>query len=774
MGMKAQEIYREELEQPRRRTRKIAFIGNYLPRRCGIATFTTDLCETIASQFEGVQCFAIPVTDIESGYNYPPRVRYEIIEKDISTYHQAADFLNINGADVACLQHEFGIFGGPAGNHLLALLRDLRIPLVSTLHTVLLKPDRHQYAVLKEIIQLSDRVVVMSQRAREFLLQVYGAPEEKIEIIPHGIPNVPFIDPNFYKDQFGLQGNIVLLTFGLLSANKGIEYVIKALPEILNVQENVVYVVLGATHPNILRQEGETYRLSLQRLAKELKIENHVIFHNRFVSLQELTEFIGAADIFITPYLNEAQIVSGTLSYALGMGKAVISTPYWYAAEILADGRGILVPFADEKAIAQAVIHLLKNEAERHALRKNAYLFGRNMIWPVVANRYMEVFEKVKEERAASPRLVRPYLTMDLRPRELPPLRLDHLKRLTDHTGVLQHAVYNVPNYNEGYTTDDNARALILAILLTNLSEDKSFSPYDLASRTLAFLWHAFNPRNRRFRNLLSYDRRWLDEAGPEDAHGRALWSLGLVLGRSQVEGFRNLAGRIWELALPPVENFTSPRAWAFTLLGLREYLLRFSGDVAARRLLEILTERLINLYEQVHLPDWPWFERSLAYCNAKLPHALLAAGQILGREDVLKIALESLDWLVKIQVSPEGHFVPIGTNGFYTYGGPRARFDQQPIEAYTTLSACLEAYRFTGDKKWLLEAQRAFEWFLGENDLHVSLYDPSTGGCRDGLHPDRVNLNQGAESTLAFLLSLTEMRLIENAMIEKSQEAIK
>ncbi len=769
--MKAKEFFWNETEQPRRRARKIAFIGNYLPRQCGIATFTTDLCETIANLFEGVYCFAIPVTDIEGGYNYPARVRYEIIEKDITTYHQAADFLNIHGTDVVCLQHEFGIFGGSAGNYLLALLRDLRVPLVSTLHTVLLNPDRHQFAVLKEIIQLSERVVVMSQRARDFLLEVYGAPENKIEIIPHGIPNVPFIDPNFYKDQFGIQGNIVLLTFGLLSANKGIEYVIKALPEILNFQENVVYIVLGATHPNILRQEGETYRLSLHRLAQDLGVDKHVIFFNRFVSLQELTEFIGAADIFITPYLNEAQIVSGTLSYAMGMGKAVISTPYWYATEMLAEGRGILVPFKDEKAISQAVIQLIKNEAERHTLRKNAYLYGRNMIWPAVANRYMEVFEKIKEERASSLHLVRPYMTMDSRPRELPPIKLDHLRRLTDHTGVLQHSIYNVPNYNEGYTTDDNARALILAILLAFLREEKTFSSYDLASRTLAFLWHAFNPKTRRFRNLLSYDRRWLDEVGSEDAHGRALWSLGIVLGRSQVEGFRNLAGRIWEQALPSVENFTSPRAWAFTLIGIKEYLSRYAGDMAARRLLEILTDRLINLYQQASLPDWPWFERSLTYSNAKLPHALLVAGQILGRKEATDIALKSLDWLIKIQVSPEGHFMPIGTNGFYSYGGPRARFDQQPIEVYTTLSACLEAYRFTRDKKWLYEAQRAFEWFLGKNDLRLPLYDPTSGGCCDGLHSDRVNLNQGAESTLAFLLSLVEIKLVEGETIEEKEE---
>lgn len=769
--MKTGEIFAERWDQPRRRTRKIAFIGNYLPRRCGIATFTTDLCETIANQFEGVQCFAVPVTDTEAGYNYPPRVRFEIIEKDINTYRQAADFLNINGVDIVCLQHEYGIFGGPAGSHILALLRDLCLPVVTTLHTILKEPNHDQLTVLKEIIQLSDRVVVMSQRAREFLLEIYGAPEGKIEIIPHGIPNTPFIDPNFYKDQFGVQGNIVLLTFGLLSANKGIEYVIQALPEILKYQENVVYIVLGATHPNIFRKEGETYRLSLQHLAKELKVEKHVIFYNRFVSFQELTEFIGAAEIFITPYLNEAQIVSGTLSYALGMGKAVISTPYWYATEALAEGRGIIVPFRDSRAIAEAVIRLLSDETERNTLRKNAYLFGRQMVWPVVAHRYMEVFERVKEERLWRPRIIRPYMTMDLRPGELPPPRFDHLKQLTDHTGVLQHAIYNVPNYNEGYTTDDNARALILAILLSTFGESKGFHPDELASRTLAFIWHAFNPKTRRFRNHLSYDRRWLDEAGSEDAHGRALWSLGVVLGKSQVEGFRNLAGRLWEQALPVVKEFTSPRAWAFTLIGLREYLSQFAGDIVARSLMEILAERLLNLYQQVHQPDWLWFEEILSYCNAKLPHALLVAGQVLDRQDMTEVALVSLRWLVKIQISPEGHFVPIGTNGFYRRNGPRARFDQQPIEAYTTLSACLEAYKFTGDKDWLAEAQRAFEWYLGYNDLHIALYDPSTGGCRDGLHSDRVNLNQGAESTISFLLSLVEISLIKNVILDNKKE---
>lgn len=748
------------MEQTSTSLRQIAFIGNYLPRQCGIATFTTDLCQAIAGEYPDTNCFALAINDTAEGYNYPPVVRFELAEQDLTAYRRAADFLNVNNVDLVCLQHEYGIFGGKAGSHILALLRELRMPVVTTLHTILRNPDPHQRRVLEELAHLSDRLVVMSQRGSELLQEVYRVPQDKIDLIPHGIPDVPFIDPNFYKDQFGVEGKQVLLTFGLLSPNKGIEHVINALPAILRRHPNVVYLILGATHPHIKRHEGEVYRLSLQRLARENDVAAHVIFHNRFVSLQELVEFIGAADIYLTPYLNPAQIVSGTLAYTLGAGKAVISTPYWYAEELLAEGRGALVPFNDPAAIARQVINFLDNEPERHAVRKRAYLFGREMIWSNVARRYMESFERARQERAEHLRPIFAAKTLKNQESELPQLKLDHLRRMTDSTGLLQHAIHTVPNYAEGYTTDDNGRALLLTVLLEELQGEMTAEVERLASRYLAFLGYAFNEQTGRFRNFMAYDRRWLEDVGSEDSHARALWALGMVLGRSNNKGLHGLAGYLFEQALPAATEFSSPRAWAFTLVAIHEYLRRFSGDRAAQNIREILAGRLMDLYNNHSSPDWPWFEDIVSYANAKLPHALLLCGQWLNRPDMAEAGLTALDWLAGIQRAAGGHFAPIGNQGFYRRDEEKARFDQQPLEVQNMVSACLEAYRMTNDRRWYQEAQRAFEWFLGRNDLGLSLYDPVTGGCRDGLHTDRANQNQGAESTLAFLLALAEMTL--------------
>ncbi|MCL6504977.1 MAG: glycosyltransferase family 4 protein [Pirellulales bacterium] len=763
--------------------KRIAFVGNYVPRQCGIATFTTDLCEAVAAAAPETSCFAVPVNDIAGGYAYPPRVRFEIEERDLATYRRAADFLNTNNVDLVCLQHEYGIFGGPAGSHILTLLADLRMPVVTTLHTVLRQPDAQQRRVMERLAELSDRVVVMSQRGVAFLRQIYGVPAEKIDLIPHGIPDVPFVDPNFFKDRFGVEGKLVLLTFGLLSPNKGIEHVLDAMPAILARHPQVVYIVLGATHPHIKRQEGETYRLSLQRRARTLGIDKHILFFDRFVTLEELIEFIGAADLYLTPYLNEAQITSGTLAYTVGAGKAVISTPYWYAEELLAEGRGVLVPFGDSRAIAERVIELLENEAERHAIRKRAYLLGREMIWPRVACRYLESFALARETRTRHPRRAFTGQTLDKRPPELPALNLSHLRRLTDDVGLLQHAYFSVPNYTEGYTTDDNARALVVAVLLEEagggerparvplgsldsvLEEGASNQAYELASRYLAFLWYAFNPEEQRFRNFLPYDRCWRERMGSEDCHGRALWALGTAIGRCQDVSLRGAANRLFDGALPAVRGFTSPRAWSYTLLGIDEYLRRFAGDRAARSLCEELAERLLELYRTCSDGQWRWFEERLAYANGVLPHALLVSGHTLGREEMIETALESLEWLAALQKADRGHFVPIGSNGFYVRGGERARFDQQPVEAQTMVSACLAARAVTQQARWGDFAQLAFDWFLGRNDLGQVLYDPKTGGCRDGLHPDRCNENQGAESTLAFWHALLEMRLSETLM---------
>ena len=746
---------------------RIAFIGNYLPRQCGIATFTTDLCEAIATEYSETTCIALPVNDTEAGYAYPPRVRFELTEKDIDSYRRAADFLNINNVDLVCLQHEYGIFGGPAGSHILALLRELRMPIVTTLHTILRDPNPEQRRVLAEVAALSDRLVVMSERGVEFLQEVYRVRPEKIDFIPHGIPDVSFVDPSFHKDLFGVEGKIVLLSFGLLSANKGIETVIAALPAIVARYPNVVYIILGATHPHVLQHEGETYRLSLQWLAQEKGVEGHVVFYNRFVSLEELVQFISAADIYITPYLNPAQITSGTLAYTLGAGKAVISTPYWYAEEMLAEGRGALAPFGDPAAMAEQVLNLLENEAERHAMRKRAYLFGRAMIWPQVAQRYMESFERARAERRY---FIPPGFAikpLDKRPGDLPPLKLDHLHLMTDNTGMIQHASFTVPNYREGYSIDDNARALIVSTHLEEL-ELGNGEAFALASRYLAFMWYAFNAQTGRFRNFMDYQRNWLEESGSDDSHGRALWALGTVLGRSNTPALQSMAGLVFEQALPAILNTTSPRAWAFALIGIQEYLRRFAGDRRANQVREELAGRLLALYQSHRTDAWRWYEAGLTYCNAVLPQALLMCGQWIPNDAMTEAGLESLNWLTNLQHTNAdgGHFVPIGSNGFYEQGAERARFDQQPVEAQAMVSACLEAYRLTGDKRWRREARRAFEWFLGRNDLNLPLYDPTTGGCRDGLHPDRPNENQGAESTLAFLQASLELRLAENTIL--------
>jgi glycosyltransferase involved in cell wall biosynthesis len=748
--------------------KRIAFVGNYLPRQCGIATFTTDLCEAVAAECSGTTCIALPVNDIDAGYPYPPRVRFELIEKDIDSYRRAADFLNINRIDLVCLQHEYGIFGGRAGSHILALLHELRMPIVTTLHTILRDPDPDQRRVLKEVAALSDRLVVMSKRGSEFLQNIYGIVPEKIDLIPHGIPDVPFVDPSFHKDLFGVEGKIVLLSFGLLSPNKGIENVIAALPAIADRYPNIVYIILGATHPHVIQQEGETYRLSLQWMAQEKDMEGRVIFYNRFVSLEELVEFISAADIYITPYLNEAQITSGTLAYTLGAGKAVVSTPYWYAQEMLDDERGVLVPFRDPAALAAGIIDLLDNEAKRHAMRKRAYIFGRDMIWPQIARRYMESFQRARSERRHYVLPGFTVKTLDERPGELPPLKLDHLRHMTDETGILQHAIFTIPNYIEGYTTDDNARALLVSPLLEELGSGESF---ELASRYLAFVWYAFNAKTRRFRNFLGYNRLWSEENGSDDSHGRTLGALGTVLGRSNTVALHNMAGWMFEQALPSILNTTSPRAWAFALIGICEYLRRFAGDRMASQVREELAGRLLTLYNSNRSNEWRWYEEGLSYCNAAIPHAMLMCGQLMTNKLMLDAGLESLNWLADLQRadSEGGHFVPIGSNGFYRRGGERARFDQQPVEAQAMVSACLEAYRIIGDKSWRREAQRAFEWFLGRNDLNLPIYDPKTGGCRDGLHPDRQNENQGAESTLAFLQALLELRIDENTLLTEA-----
>lgn len=746
--------------------KKAIFLGNYSPRKCGIATFMTDLCESYALKYPDTLCQVIPITDIPEGYDYPDRVCLEIKEQDVDSYKRAAEFINISNADVVCLQHEYGIFGGQAGSYILTLLRSLLTPIVTTFHTILEDPSPWQERVLKEIADLSQMMIVMTQKSVELLKTRYGIPAKKIQVIAHGIPEIEFIDPSFYKDQFAVEGKTVLLTFGLLSPNKGIEFVIRALPEIVKDFPNVVYIILGQTHPNLIRTEGENYRIGLQRLATELGVEKNVRFHNRFVSLEDLKEFLVTADIYITPYLTEQQIVSGTLAYSFGAGNAVISTPFWHAAELLDEGRGMLVPFKDAPAISEAVIKLLSNDAARNAMRKKAFLLGKEMIWSNVVSKYNDIFMDARINKPPSSfkhrKLIEP---LELETRDLPKIKLDHLIRMTDSTGIFQHARYSIPHYQEGYCTDDNARALILVSVLQEMGKNPSPEIERLSYIYLAFLSYAFDDKSGRFRNFLNYHREWIEDAGSEDSHGRAIWALGTCIGRTTHGGFQKLAQELFEKAILAVTFFTSPRAWAFAIVGIHEYLRCFSGNKDIQAIRQDLSAKLHEIYRKNSDPDWLWFEQSLTYANAKLSQALILSGRWLPDNAMLADGLASLRWLCKIQSDARNNFKPVGADAFYQRNGNFPLFDQQPIEAHTTISACLEAYRTTKDVTWYDEAWKAFQWYLGRNTLGISLYDPQTGGCCDALHSDRANLNQGAESSLAFLLALTEMTAIRNEL---------
>jgi len=733
----------------------IALIGNYLPRRCGLATFTTHLLEAIALNAPETDCWAIAINDRKQGYDYPPQVRLEINQKKLNEYCLATERLNHSNVDIVCLQHEYGIFGGQRGSFILELLSELKMPVITTLHTILENPTDEERYIIMQLAELSDRLVVMSERSIDFLRNIYQVAAEKIVLIHHGIPDVPLLPSAAYKDKFDITDKQVLLTFGLLSPGKGIETVIDALPEIVKTHPEVIYMVVGATHPHLKAKQGEDYRLGLHMRAKQLGVADHIIFYDHFVSDDELPAFIGAADIYITPYLNEAQIISGTLAYALGMGKAVISTPYWHAQELLADGRGRLFPFRDHDQLGHEVNELLSHPDELHSIQLKAYNYGRKMIWSEVGRRYLETFSDARQQRLRNNVPQQGPETLDLRQQLLPEIKLDHLRRMTDGAGILQHSKFTVPDRAHGYCVDDNARALIVAVKVQNLHpQDNSIN--ELASVYLSFLDHAFNNETLRFRNFMSYERVWLEQTGSEDSHGRAIWGLGTAVALGKNKGHVNLATDLFRRALSAVEHFTSPRAVAFTIIGIHAYLCHNHGDAPVEKMCAQLSDRLMGWFNACASEDWPWFEEILSYDNARLPQALLLSGQWLADKKMLATGLQALSWLSKIQTDETGgHFVTIGNHGWYKKGGKKARFDQQPVEAAAMVDACLEAFNATRDEQWIVSAYQCFNWYQGENDLRLALYDHATGGCQDGLQADGVNENQGAESSLSWLMAL-------------------
>lgn len=736
---------------------RVAFIGNSLPRRCGIATFTTDLQQAVAASAGSSDTAIVAMTDEGHEYEYPATVRMQVHEDRLEDYQRAAEFLNAGQFDVVSLQHEFGIFGGDAGSHIVTLLTRLTMPIVTTLHTVLAEPNAAQRRVLREIVDASTTVIVMAEKARELLQAEYGVAADKIQIIPHGIPDCDFIEPAAAKLRYGFSGRSVILTFGLLSPNKGIATVIDAMPAILKQRPDAVYVVLGATHPNLVRREGEAYRASLKVRARELGVEDHVVFLDQFVDQATLVDFISMCDVYVTPYLNEAQMTSGTLAYSFGVGKAVVSTPYWHARELLADGRGILVPFGDSEAIGTQIAALLTDEPRRHALRTGAYSYSRAMTWQRTAESYLGAFARAAQGHGGK-LIVLPAQTMLPSVSVISPrLSVTHLLSMCDDTGLFQHAVHSVPDRSHGYCVDDNARALLLACAL-NAPGEESLSE-TLTARFAAFVQHAWNPDNRRFRNFMSFERRWLETCGSEDSHGRTLWALA-ECARSDVSASRRRwAAALFGEALPPVEGFESPRAWAFALLGLEAFRAAFPQDARALEFQHLLAGRLSAILAAVETDDWVWFEEELAYDNARLPQALIVTGASVGAPVYTATGLRALRWLMTLQTTETGIFRPVGSQSFgHKRTLPRA-FDQQPLEATATISACLAAARADGDPAWRVAAARAFEWFLGRNDLSIALIDPETGSCCDGLHPGRANENRGGESVVSYLLGLAEMR---------------
>ncbi|MBN2362649.1 glycosyltransferase family 4 protein [candidate division WOR-3 bacterium] len=738
------------------RIRSIAVIGNYLPRMCGIATFTTDLVTAISNVGNEIDCWTLAMNDRSEGYKYPKEVRFEINQNRSSEYVLASDYLNISQIDAVSLQHEFGIFGGETGTYILSLIRRLRMPVVTTLHTVLKEPSDKQRKTLIDIASLSSRLVVMSETACCFLKDIYDIPEEKITLIHHGIPDMPFVDPNFYKDQFGVEGKKVILTFGLLSPNKGIEFMIEALPIIVKKHPDAVYIVVGATHPNIKKTQGEEYRQNLVRRAKAIGVDQNIMFFNRFVDRKELCEFLGACDVYVTPYLSEAQIVSGTLAYAMGVGKASVSTPYWYAKEMMADDRGILVNFRDSDGLADSVIELLEDDNKRNAMRKRAYTYLRKAVWNQVAVDYLAVFNEVKDERVKKARVFFNTKTLDQDKTSLPEIDFRHILLMTDDTGIIQHATYSIPDYNHGYCMDDNSRALIASVMAQSLTpEDPQF--FRFQKKYLAFIQHAFNEKNGWFRNFMSFDRTWLEEKGSEDSQGRAIWGLGVSAALSKDRGCVALSTTLFHKTIKLMEELRHPRSVSFALVGIHAYLARFSGDSEVRR----IREKLANyLFEKIkNRPDekWPWFDDELFYANAKVPQALLLSGQWMQRNDMTETGYKLLNWLIELQIE-KNYFCPVGNRDWLRKGKTKSMFDQQPIEAQSMLETCLLAYNMTGNELYSNTAHLAFNWFLGQNVLNEPLYDYTTGGCKDGLTPDGPNLNQGAESTLAWLLSLLSM----------------
>ncbi|MDF9796308.1 glycosyltransferase involved in cell wall biosynthesis [Catalinimonas alkaloidigena] len=731
---------------------KIASISTYLPRECGIATFNNNVERAIQANFQNQipsgRGFGIAVNDSEDlqTYAYPSHVKFVIRQNQQKDYIQAANFINTSDVHAVILEHEFGIYGGESGVYILPMLHRLEKPLFSILHTVLKEPSHIQKLIIQEIAQRSAKVIVMSHRGMEFLTDIYNITPEKIQYIEHGVPDLerPIVNP--LKKVLPFRKYRILLTFGLLSRNKGLETVIKALPKLVEHHPDVMYVVLGKTHPGVLRTSGEEYRDHLKRLAIRLKVEKHLTFINKFVSEAELMNYLTAAEIYVTPYLNEAQITSGTLSYAVGAGSAIVSTPYWHALELLADQRGALFPFKDVDMLSRIVNELLEQPDKLELLRRNAYDYGLHLRWPKIGADYIRMMNTVIEQEAFAEKTLHQIIDPEI----MPEFSLNHVSRLTDDTGIVQHAKYGIPNLKEGYCLDDNARALIMALMA--YQRNKSQEALDLLPIYLSFI-HYMQGDDGNFRNFLSFKREYLDEVGSEDSFGRTVWALGYLVSCAPNNSYREFAGELFHRSVPHFSQLHHLRGVANTIIGISYYLKAHPEDEVLVRELIDLTTPLMQAYQKHRGKDWHWFEEKLTYDNAILPLALLHAYEITGDENVKKVAMESLAFLDKLSLK-NGFLSPVGNHGWFNRGGSVPVFDQQAIETMAMVLMYLQAYQSTHLPIYIEKMFVSYQWFLGENILRVPLYDHETKGCCDGLQETALNRNQGAESTLAYLIS--------------------
>ncbi|MDP2422730.1 MAG: glycosyltransferase family 4 protein, partial [Bacteroidales bacterium] len=668
--------------------------------------------------------FIIAMNDHELTYDYPDEVKLTIRQEHQRDYLSAVKFINLSGADLCILEHEFGIFGGQNGVYILPLLHRLEIPLIVTLHTIVKAPSYTEKAVLQEICKMAHKVVVMSHKAIKFLTSIYNVDKGKIVFIEHGVPDIQFSQQQS-KKEFNLENKKVILTFGFVSRNKGIETAINALPKVVEKYPEVLYMVLGKTHPNVLRYSGEEYRNYLQRLVKSLNLGNHVVFLNEFVNQKELFKYLSASDIYVTPYLNEAQITSGTLSYAIGVGSAVVSTPYWHATELLADGRGMLFDFNDSDALSNILMELLDKPDVLKMLREKAYNYGRKTTWPKTGEKYIAVAKKIL---AAKPEVVVTKET-SIDPLILPPFSLSHIKRLTDDTGIIQHAKFGIPNLKEGYCLDDNARALLMVLMAYRQKKDSL--ALELSPIYLSYI-HYMQNKDGTFRNFLSFNRNFLDEMGSEDSFGRTIWALGYLLGNAPNDAYYQTGKLVFFDASPNFEKLQSIRGIANSMIGISYYLRSNPFDDSMTERLRNLAYKLIKHYEENSSPDWKWFEPLLAYDNGILPLALLHSAEILNDDKITEIALETMNFLTGITLK-DGYLSVIGNGKWYKKDGERSMFAQQPVDALAMVLMYHQAFHLTKDKECLTKLFASFMWFLGENDLRMNLFDFETKGCCDG-----------------------------------------